>query len=438
MLFHVFCILSSWLLFTQANNISALFIFVLSGLYYSHVLFVQNKQYKLKWLLPSQLFTALMFFYVFIGSLMIYTGTLFYDRFHISLFNDANIVKANCITIFASSSLWLSYLLFKRDVTNRSKSSLKGLIKRNYKKRLLWFFVIAIAVRYLGVLNNVTGYGSDSSFISQVVDVFSDITSLVLIIYYITYHNQISNKVDYKFISMVLLLIMLGFMSASKSVVISPIVSIILTDYYLNKNFNKKIIGIGLIVFVLSFAIVPVVRNNINQDVDKYEDVNIRNIEAVDAFQSFLFRITYVPQLILSINYEGDTPDAVDNLWQYHLLSPIYALVPRFIYPDKPIITFGSWFSFNVYGSTENNNIGATYQGILYLSGGFFSVFLGFIILGLVQAYFVRLLFNERFLPIYLSVLPILFMLPQEPWLLYVRLIQSTLVFFITYKVITR
>ena len=136
------------------------------------------------------------------------------------------------------------------------------------------------------------------------------------------------------------------------------------------------------------------------------------------------------------MEYEGPKPPAVTNLWYYKFMSPIYAFTPRVINPGKPEITFGKWFSFNVYGSTEDNNIGATYQGILYMNGGLISVLFGFLIVGMVQALFVNFLFNNKYLPVYLLLLLKMVFLSQEPWAFYTGFIQTLVLMLIVYNFI--
>lgn len=440
MKYHIITVIFSFLFYVFRFIIPVEVIFVLSGIYYVSTLFFLKNYKTNKWLVPPQLFTLTMVLYIFLPSILIYYGGMIYERFNLSLFTELNIVSANIVTLFATSTMWSSFLLasIKKNYQILEIST-NDIRKKKINKRIFLFFLITIAIQFYGVVTNISGYSIESSSSSQIVSLFGNFSIFILVYYFYINYERIIDKVDVKFLMMLLSLIILGFAFASKSKVVSPFLYLILVDYFKRKKFNKKIIIIGFSIFILSFIIVPIIRESII----KQEDINLNTASSnkgniITAFNSFLYRTSYVPQLIMAIDYSGDLPQSVEKLWEYHLLSPIYSVLPRPIYKNKPEITFGKWFSYNVYGSTRENNIGATYQGILYLNGGIGSVFIGFVLLGLFQAFFVKLFFNKKYIPIYLSLLLTLFLLPQEPWVFYVRLIQSAISLYVVFSLIKR
>ena len=146
-----------------------------------------------------------------------------------------------------------------------------------------------------------------------------------------------------------------------------------------------------------------------NTSISREESIDLINSSADDRSIGYMLisdisdRFNYVPVLNAAINYSGYSPKNVTHLWEYTLMSPIFAFVPRFIYPDKPSNTFANWYAYNLMGSTEDNNMSATYQGILYMNGGVVSVVLGFLLVGalfyLVYIYY----FQDRYLYIFIA-----------------------------------
>ncbi|WP_133466000.1 hypothetical protein [Sunxiuqinia elliptica] len=284
---------------------------------------------------------------------------------------------------------------------------------------------------------------------TNLIAILNNANYIILIIYFLSNFDQLSKRsVAIPFYSLLLTLILLGILSGSKFNIVLPLIYIALTYYYREKKLLNRTTLTMIIFFLLTFIIITPIRlilyakkNGVN--VDRELVMNVingpsQNILVSEAVSNALYRITYVPQLILAIDYSGKTPPSVDNLWTYTFLSPINAFLPRVVNPNKPQITFGRWFSYHVYGSTADNNIGATYQGILFMNGHLFSVFWGFIFIGVLHALMVKAFLNKKFLSIYLLFLLKLTLLPQEPWVLYTSIIQTLIIILIIFNVITR
>jgi hypothetical protein len=71
----------------------------------------------------------------------------------------------------------------------------------------------------------------------------------------------------------------------------------------------------------------------------------------------------------------------------------ITALVPRFLWPDKPLIQLGAWFALEIGAGTKtslgtaNNSINMTVAGQLYLDFGWLGVVLGSLLFGAFLAF---------------------------------------------------
>jgi hypothetical protein len=74
-------------------------------------------------------------------------------------------------------------------------------------------------------------------------------------------------------------------------------------------------------------------------------------------------------------------------------MLPIYPFVPRFLWPSKPVLDEGGWFTVALGGgsgdaATVGSSTGITYPGDLYLQFGLLGVPFGMFVLGLVVQWF--------------------------------------------------
>jgi hypothetical protein len=77
-----------------------------------------------------------------------------------------------------------------------------------------------------------------------------------------------------------------------------------------------------------------------------------------------------------------DSPTFLTNLF----LAPAYAMIPRFLWRDKPLEITGKWFAEEVLElGTANHSVGMGPVGYLYLAGGAAAVCLGFWVVGIIQ-----------------------------------------------------
>jgi hypothetical protein len=83
-----------------------------------------------------------------------------------------------------------------------------------------------------------------------------------------------------------------------------------------------------------------------------------------------------------TVGLDESAPDFLTNL----ILQPIYSVIPRVIWPDKPMIDYGRWFTKEIYGhkdSESSTSLGPI--GHLYLVGGALGVCLGFWAIGIAE-----------------------------------------------------
>jgi hypothetical protein len=93
-------------------------------------------------------------------------------------------------------------------------------------------------------------------------------------------------------------------------------------------------------------------------------------------------RVPLLQEAALVVEYAERNGIAADPM-QY-LLLPVYALVPRIVWPDKPVFNSGNWVDEEIYGVRNSHSSTAiTGVGDFFLGYGAAGVFLGFLVWGM-------------------------------------------------------
>lgn len=111
-------------------------------------------------------------------------------------------------------------------------------------------------------------------------------------------------------------------------------------------------------------------------------------------YYTLFYHVNYSTEVAASIRYNdlyglpSDSPDFLGDI----VLGPVYAVVPRILWPSKPVHTHGLWFRENILNyqvSADNTtSIAMTAISYLYFTGGSLAVFVGFLFVGAVQKSF--------------------------------------------------
>jgi hypothetical protein len=78
---------------------------------------------------------------------------------------------------------------------------------------------------------------------------------------------------------------------------------------------------------------------------------------------------------------QKDAPRFLENI----LLSPAHALVPRLLWPSKPLQNVGAWYNREVLGNDDYSSSGMGPLTYLNYAGGGLAVILGFLLVGVLQ-----------------------------------------------------
>jgi hypothetical protein len=161
--------------------------------------------------------------------------------------------------------------------------------------------------------------------------------------------------------------------------------------------YKMKFLPIVLYVFLFSifFVYFGANRSGLSYGFDRLTELDYQAASQQqndDASFSAFDRLAVIAQITNVIDIrERSSDNSLESL------EPLYtALIPRFLWPDKPKIALGVWFALKMGAASQtdnwyNNSINMTIPGHLYLAFGFIGLIIGSFLFG----QFIRFLFHK-------------------------------------------
>ena len=149
---------------------------------------------------------------------------------------------------------------------------------------------------------------------------------------------------------------------------------------------------VAMVLFVMYFGAFGAVRQHYVEGVQRIEAMHEyreqMELQQVRTEQSVLSRVTSFNQL----SQVGRVVEEDGFLNGATLDYLAYAFIPRFLWPEKPLIAKGAWFAVRIGQATPtregwyNNSVNMTVPGELYLNFGWLGVLLGCLAFGAILA----------------------------------------------------
>ena len=354
----------------------------------------QSKAFVPFLLLPPTIYSLYVFLKIGIGGLLTFfeIGNWIYYQF-----NPETFITSDLISVLSVIFIFIGYNAFSFRLINTKTLKLPS------KRRVYILSVVPILSVIYGLSTGSYGFlgdgSSENSFI-QIIKTGSELGSFIIIyLVYYFYDRPIEKKIVYIFLTFFFIL---GLAYGHKSTAVIVVLNFFIVLYFKERKVDKSVALILIGAIFLAYAIIQPLRIYAEASAslkgtsltisDLYnifdEAINTNTSYSSDdasfIFTSFMVRSNYMEPLCMAIENKKSsfTETHVKGGWGHIALSPIYAVVPRFIWKNKPLADIGRHFSYEIYGSTFLNSIGFTPQGYFYLLNGFFGVVFGFLLIG--------------------------------------------------------
>lgn len=383
--------------------------------------------------LPPSVYSFYMFLNIFLyGFFYIFLDMKSYSHFYVE---DYYVGLSFYYTFISIQVLWVSFY----SVKDKSSVFLRfdGFENKSIKF-IFYFLAISIFSIFISISQRMFGYVAEQ----ERVDFLSYLTfasnlgflSIILTVFY--YYKESKSAKLFLFICVVFYFIAgIGF--GSKSVAVMPIFFVIISFYFSKIKIPKIYYFILVFSLGLSYVLIEPFRvyydsvgkqdsvENISQLTDVFLNAQIRRGTLNEYATSFITRQDYLIPLAKTLKYGDEGGQQFSEAWVDLLMSPLYGVIPRLVWPTKPLANFGSWASVNIFELPETTHTGITPQGYAYLVQGLIGIIIIFYIYGLFQRFIFNLFFlNKKMLPFYLLMYLDLGYPAVVPWTFFAGMIQ--------------
>jgi len=277
------------------------------------------------------------------------------------------------------------------------------------------FVIISVASFFIGLSTGTFGYVANPENVGMLGFVRLGINfGLLAIILLTIYHTHLTWSRRYLY-AVIAINMAIGLAFGSKSTVVSPIIIYILSLYMSGRQIGKASLVSTVVAIALAYTLVEPFRIyydlfasgrqlSISELIEAFVSAReyIKGDEA-NYIVAFLDRMNYLTVLGRTIEYADLNNYYRSEEWGHLLLSPLYGVVPRFIWESKPLADFGLWTSVNIFDLPATTHTGITPQGYSYLVMRLPGVILLFTLYGLIQKTTFNMFFlNGRLIPVYL------------------------------------
>ncbi len=359
------------------------------------------------------------------------------------------------MTIFVGlAGLQLSEFIFIYFKKHKSAPPKKYHYKvRNKTFFFIFSFTIGLLQLYL-IFSGQVGYGtfqenttSDISFAFQLVFILSGFL-LALFAAMLFLYKSFTRKEAYFFTIYFGIQLLYGFLSGMKETVIVPVIIVLVPYIMSGRRVPKKLMYFGGVALLFIYPL----NNNYRYILNNYPGIGKAGAFSL-AFEKttelsisenvgqggedFSDRLSLFPFLVYSVENESswNTYKGMDR----YIYLPVAWILPRIVIPDKPKSDTGGILSQQIYGYSTNSLTVTTY-GWAYYEGGFFYVFVIFLLFGLFVSYYqfnigTHTLFG---LVIYIGLLTNLLKIESDVYFLITGFLQKTLTYYIFYNLLIK
>lgn len=231
------------------------------------------------------------------------------------------------------------------------------------------------------------------------LSILAETASIVAWCRYFDGNEQINSRWKCLALTSTIILIFFSLGANSKWFLVKPFVIIVLAQYVSNRKINYYWITISLIVYlVFAYPLISLFRTTLYPGIESkaiiimfFKVFSFQDIWSVytENWAKFLTGIDrgLLQTFAAIVSKTGHDVDYVLGETYRHGFE---ALVPRFLWPEKPSLNIGNYIGhyYELIGSTDDiTNISPSQMGELYMNFGTFGVLIGMFGWGLIAAF---------------------------------------------------
>ena len=328
--------------------------------------------------------------------------------------------KLMALGIVAAVGMWLGYWSTAAERLARSISTwrwLQRVLRRDFDVRteaLVVLFVASLVSRLTLVNLGVYGYSAnyerlmETVAIRQYLSLVSGLGLLALIVAAFRYYSpQAPASARWWLVGLLAYEVGFGFLSGFKSQVAMPLVVVGMCQYLRIGRVPWRWVALFPLAVIAAYTVIEPFRGA-RQEYSALQSNSVANIagtmlEAVSEQSTasapdvqrgtellVLARMstTYIASLGIEFADSKPLPEGSPGFLSDIFLSPLYALIPRAIWPTKESSRHGVWYWNEVMGIDDwdaKTSVGMSPFTYLYFAGGGLAVALGFFFMGMLQ-----------------------------------------------------
>ncbi len=273
-------------------------------------------------------------------------------------------------------------------------------------------YVVGLAARLLMLRLGLYGYLKDPGYYAGVSYAepllrVQDFCGYALVLAWLDWYSHPQDNRRRLFAVFFLLSEMLwGFFSGMKADLILPLLLVAMIHTYKRKRLPLKYAAVGVMLLILVYPINGLYRQmfrsgqiEVSNPLDMIsntpalvDEVLLRfddpNLYVESGYESTVTRASMLEYYALLVKYLDQT----GAYWRGRTMwmLPALIVVPRALWPDKPVSNIGYWFAVNVYGQDPHikSSVAITQAGDLYLQFGLPSLLVGMSLIGITFRFF--------------------------------------------------
>jgi hypothetical protein len=336
--------------------------------------------------------------------------------------NGEDLVHALACIILGMMAFWMGCELLRRKEGDRISPSQhpQSLAPEPHRAGLLFRFVVLYAVAFITKVyllkNHLFAYTAfldkyyENLASAQVLNSVSQFGTLALIVATIkTYCDRRDSLWRMLFIAVLISEVFWGLISGMKGLLLQNFIVVALVSSFIKQRLNLR-----WLVFVFFALALLYPFSNAYRTLVRGGGVEVTSLQgAAEAGQMAFSRMQESESTTGDLLRKGldsalQRLDLLTNVAQVLTLGsraemvkgdvhwwmlPIYPFVPRFLWPSKPILDEGGWFTVALAGGSGNaatvgSSTAITYPGDLYLQFGLWGIPVGMFVLGVVAQWF--------------------------------------------------